>query len=88
MSVYVEGFFFKQLNIGNVTSQGFTNWGLKFVISEGAKKVSHPGLTFTPPHFRISERTFKKTPREGLRFTPAYLRIYEGIKSFHLHLDN
>ena len=42
---------------------GFTNWGLKFVISEGAKKVSHPGLTFTPPHFRISERTFKNLSR-------------------------
>jgi excisionase family DNA binding protein len=35
---------------------GFTNGGLKFGISEGTfKKVSELGLTFTPPHFRISE---------------------------------
>lgn len=39
---------------------GFTNWGLKFVISEGIKIFSDPWLTFTPPHFRISERNFKK----------------------------
>ena len=39
---------------------GFTNWGLKFGISEGIKIFSDPWLTFTPPHFRISERNFKK----------------------------
>ena len=39
---------------------GFTKGGLKVGISEGTfKKVSEPGLTLPPPHFRISERIFK-----------------------------
>ena len=39
---------------------GFTKRGLKVGISEGTfKKVSEPGLTLPPPHFRISERIFK-----------------------------
>ena len=51
---------------------GFTNWGLKFVISEGIKIFSDPWLTFTPPHFRISERNFKKC----LDFRGVNVRIY------------
>jgi hypothetical protein len=39
---------------------GFTKRGLKVGISEGTfKKVFEPGLTFTPPHFRISESFFQ-----------------------------
>ena len=53
---------------------GFTNWGLKFGISERIKIFSDPWLTFTPPHFRISERNFKS----ALTFGGVNVRIYRG----------
>jgi hypothetical protein len=63
---------------------GFTNWGLKFGISERIKIFSDPWLTFTPPHFRISERNFKKC----LDFRGCKCPDIWKDFSSHLHLDN
>ena len=66
---------------------GFTKRGLKVGISEGTfKKVSEPGLTLPPPHFRISERIFQKPLTDALTFGVVNVRIYESF--FRLHLDN
>ena len=66
---------------------GFTNWGLKFVISEEQKSFP-PRVDFYPSSLPNKWKDFQKIPREGLTSTPAYLRIYEGIKSSQLYLDN
>ena len=61
---------------------GFTKRGLKFGISEGTfKKFSEPGLTFDPPHFRISESFFQPHLDNWI---PA-IRETTTAKTLHLH---
>ena len=63
---------------------GVTNWGLKFGMSESIKIFSGPWLTFNPPHYRISERNFKKC----LDFRGCKCPDIWKDFSSHLHLDN
>ena len=61
---------------------GFTKRGLKFGISEGTfKKFSEPGLTFDPPHFRISESFFQPHLDNWI---PA-IQGTTTAKTLHLH---